>query len=423
MVASTRRSYASANHLQIGPWRFDLGARELRHGEVVRRVSPKAAEVLRLLAEAGGAVVSRHHLLDQAWPGVLVCEEVLTHAIAELRRALEDDRKHPRYIETVHKAGYRLIQDVEVNDSVSAEGRSCVPASGPAHGLSLDAYCALLTGRSRFTRGGRQNMAAAIDAYRAAGEMAPQSALVKADLAAILTFMHLYYDRNAGHMARAAEAAESALRIDPHLTKANAALGLAQGTYGHKTKAVNSFTRALHCRGDEFCAHYLSGRYMFAAGDMRSASALLERASQINPDDFHSLVIAAKAFRQIGDGASAARAVRIAQLRIDQHLQADPDDVRALCGKAFCLVELGDVEGGLEIAAGAAPSTDPLYYYCAAVFARAGEVTHALDALEATVDSGWAHPAWLRADPDLTPLRREGRYRRLEAALGGAPDG
>ncbi len=422
-VDTTGRANAAVTHFEIGPWRFDLNARELRHGETLRRVSPKAAAVLRLLVEAGDAVVSRRDLLDQAWRDVLVCEEVLTHAIAELRRALDDDSKQPRYIETVHKAGYRLTCDVGVNGPAAGEGPFRAPADGPAQGLGLDAYCALLTARTSFTRGGRQNMAAAIEAYDIAADMAPQSALVKADLAAILTFMHLYYDQNAGHMERAAEAADQALRIDPRLTKANAALGLAQSTYGQKTKAMDSFARSLHCRGDEFCAHYLSGRYMFAAGDMRSASVLLEHAAQLNPDDFHSLVIAAKAFQHTGDETSAARAVRVAHSRIDQHLQDDPDDARARCGKAFCLVELGDVEGGLEIAAGAAPSTDPLLYYYTGVFARAGEVTHALDALEASFDGGWAHQAWLRSDPDLAPLRREHRYRRLEAALGGAPDG
>ncbi len=405
-------------HLELGQWRIDLAARELRRGETLRRVSPKAAAVLGILADADGAVVSREDLLDEAWSGVLVCEEVLTHAIAELRRALDDSPKNPVCIETVHKTGYRLLGGVIHDRARAPEAFNSTPIDDRTSDLSLDAYCTVLRGRAMFERGGRQNMMAAIEAYSTAAATAPDSALIQADLAAILTFMHLYYDQNSGHMERAVQTADMALRLDPGLTKGNAALGLAQGTYGQRTKAMDSFARALHCQGDEFCAHYLPGRYMFAYGDMRGAAVLLERAAQLKPDDFHSLVIAAKAFRRIGDNASAARAIRTAHCRIDQYLQADPDDARARCGKAFCLVESGDVEEGLKIATDAVPSTEPLLYYYVGVLARAGEVSSALDALEASLDGGWAHPAWLRSDPDLAPLRSEIRYRRLEAALG-----
>src|SRR5688572_31959403 len=77
--------------LNIEDLAFDPGTRRLcgRSGET--RLSPKAAGVLEALIETPGRVWSRDALLERVWPNVTVGEEVLTHAIAELRRAAGDD--------------------------------------------------------------------------------------------------------------------------------------------------------------------------------------------------------------------------------------------------------------------------------------------------------------------------------------------
>jgi len=104
---------ASAAAFQIGDWSIDPASRRITQGEKTQRISPKSALVLTVLAEAEGEVVSREDLLDRVWPEVTVGEEVLTQAIAELRRAFRDSARAPRYIETVPKAGYRLLAEVQ----------------------------------------------------------------------------------------------------------------------------------------------------------------------------------------------------------------------------------------------------------------------------------------------------------------------
>jgi DNA-binding winged helix-turn-helix (wHTH) protein/Tol biopolymer transport system component len=69
-------------------------------------------QVLVCLAQRPGEVVRREALLAQAWPRRMVNDEVLSRAIAELRTALGDDARGARYIETVPKAGYRLVAPV-----------------------------------------------------------------------------------------------------------------------------------------------------------------------------------------------------------------------------------------------------------------------------------------------------------------------
>ena len=71
-------------------------------------------EVLVCLAQHGGSVVSKDRLIADVWADTpFVGDDVLIRCISELRRALEDDAKAPRVIETIPKKGYRLLVEVE----------------------------------------------------------------------------------------------------------------------------------------------------------------------------------------------------------------------------------------------------------------------------------------------------------------------
>ncbi len=76
-------------------------------------LAPKAMLVLRCLARANGAVVSRQELFDTAWPGCVVSDDALTQRIVEIRRAFNDPARTPGIIETIPKVGFRLIPKVE----------------------------------------------------------------------------------------------------------------------------------------------------------------------------------------------------------------------------------------------------------------------------------------------------------------------
>ena len=93
----------------IGPWVLDAETNIVsRDGRVVR-LEPKVVEVCVCLADRTGEVVRKEELIRAVWPDTFVTDDVLTKAISELRKALEDDAKHPQFIETIPKRGYRLI--------------------------------------------------------------------------------------------------------------------------------------------------------------------------------------------------------------------------------------------------------------------------------------------------------------------------
>jgi DNA-binding winged helix-turn-helix (wHTH) protein len=75
------------------------------------RLSPKAYAFLQYLAERRPAAVSRQEIYDVLWPDVFVSDSNLATIVAELRRALNDDAKEPRYVRTIFGFGYAFAGD------------------------------------------------------------------------------------------------------------------------------------------------------------------------------------------------------------------------------------------------------------------------------------------------------------------------
>lgn len=119
------------SRFQIGDWRADRATNELSRAGRTARIEPKAMEVLMVLAERAGRVVSREELLAAVWPGVVVGDEVLTQSIIKLRRALGDNPRSPSYIETISKRGYRLTAPVLKVEGIAATRDDGGPASPP----------------------------------------------------------------------------------------------------------------------------------------------------------------------------------------------------------------------------------------------------------------------------------------------------
>ncbi|MFT6463149.1 MAG: DNA-binding winged helix-turn-helix (wHTH) protein/tetratricopeptide (TPR) repeat protein [Maricaulis maris] len=96
----------------LGAWRVEPSACEVTGPEGVRELEPKVMDLLCLLAEAKGEVVSRATISARIWPGVTVNEDAMGRCVWKLRRALGDPSRSPRYVGTVPKRGYRLLEPV-----------------------------------------------------------------------------------------------------------------------------------------------------------------------------------------------------------------------------------------------------------------------------------------------------------------------
>jgi DNA-binding winged helix-turn-helix (wHTH) protein/predicted ATPase len=99
-------------HRIFGPFRFDARNAQLWRDKEPITLRPKTFDVLRYLVDHPSELVTKAALLDAVWPKVSVSDSMPATCVAELRRALRDDAKTPRFIETVHRRGYRFIAKV-----------------------------------------------------------------------------------------------------------------------------------------------------------------------------------------------------------------------------------------------------------------------------------------------------------------------
>lgn len=105
------------------PFRLDPANEQLWIGLESLPLTPKAYAVLHFLATHPGRLITKDELLDAVWPETHVTEGVLKVAVAEIRKALNDVSRSPRFIETAHRRGYRFIAEMgsELRATPSAE--------------------------------------------------------------------------------------------------------------------------------------------------------------------------------------------------------------------------------------------------------------------------------------------------------------
>src|SRR5215470_3794308 len=95
--------------LQFGEFALDQRNACVWRGSETLKLKPKAFDVLCYLVEHSGQLVSKDDLWRAVWPDVAVTDGVLAVCLTEIRQALGDNAKAPRFIETVHRRGYRFI--------------------------------------------------------------------------------------------------------------------------------------------------------------------------------------------------------------------------------------------------------------------------------------------------------------------------
>jgi len=130
---------AVGDRFRIGAWLIDRQLLQVSDGRNVTSLEPRAMHVLVYLAQRAPDVVTIDELMDKVWTGTVVTPNAVTRVIAQLRRALRDDAKNPRYIDTISRTGYRLIASIEPvrEDRARARRVWLVAAAVVAAGLAV----------------------------------------------------------------------------------------------------------------------------------------------------------------------------------------------------------------------------------------------------------------------------------------------
>ena len=172
-----------------------------------------------------------------------------------------------------------------------------------------------------------------------------------------------------------------------------------------------------------FEAYFFYGRSCFAQGQFEKAAELFLKASQASPADYQALSLRALCFRAVHRDAEARQAYQQCLRRIENHLQLNPDDVRAVYMKSGSLAGLGEPAQALEWS-DRALSMDPeepsVLYNVACNYSLLNETEKALDCIEKAFDKGFGHREWMEYDPDFTSIKNHPRFKALMRGLATA---
>jgi DNA-binding winged helix-turn-helix (wHTH) protein len=236
--------------IRFGAFEVDLRSRELRKSGVRLKLQHKPFQLLELLLEARGALVTRKEISERLWPGLYVnFERSLNTAVNSLRRILRDSPQSPRFIETRAGLGYRFIASVEVVDPepLPAGGARAIGdvadsilavverriASGaqanrrtPARGLAASqAHEDYLRGRYFYNQMSEDALRRSLALFHSAIEADPDYAPAHAGLAdAYVLYALIGLTAPGDALRRAGESAARALSLDRNLAEAHASV-------------------------------------------------------------------------------------------------------------------------------------------------------------------------------------------------------
>ena len=124
--------------MQIGQTKIDFETHEIDGPAGSYAIEPKVMEVLTVLIDNAGKVVTRERLIDQVWGVGYGGDERLSRAISLLRKALGDTRGKHDFIQTIPKQGYKFTVTLETEDKIAAVKPESAPADPPIDATPTD---------------------------------------------------------------------------------------------------------------------------------------------------------------------------------------------------------------------------------------------------------------------------------------------
>lgn len=126
-----QRSTAPPASLDFGDLKIDLVHRRVRFKGELIELTPQEFSLLYVLAQVGGAALSRSELLQRAWPDAIDNPRTVDTHVLSLRKKVEIDPRQPNLIQTVRNVGYRLNLEV-LNAKPAHQNGHVAPKAAPA---------------------------------------------------------------------------------------------------------------------------------------------------------------------------------------------------------------------------------------------------------------------------------------------------
>jgi DNA-binding winged helix-turn-helix (wHTH) protein len=238
------------------------------------RLEPLLMELLVFLSSRAGQVVPKQDVLDAVWGGRFVSDETVKGSFYQLRKALGDNPRQPRFIETLPKRGYRILVDPQPLEPAPQS-----KASAEAQDLYAKGHAALSE---------QPNPASLKQAklyFERATESDPSNAAAFAGLARTYILMvSLGLGRGGEFLPRAKAAATRANELDGKLAEAHLTLGVVRFVEDHDfASAASEFLLAIQLHPADPLAHAWYARFLSSQGRHDEAVAESRRGLEADP--------------------------------------------------------------------------------------------------------------------------------------------
>lgn len=211
-------------------------------------------------------------------------------------------------------------------------------------------------------------------------------------------------------------ASEKAMALAPDLAGSHLARGFAQMACQSYADAEKAFQKALELDPTQVRIWHWLARTAHHQGHKQKELEYFAKATELDPEDWESPVLALASYKRLGDFDSARHSATVAIARIEQHLEDYPDNPRAHYLGLGALTVLDEHEKAGQWARRAlelGENDAATHYNVACYYSGIGEIDKALDLLENSIQSR----SWIENDADLDPIRNHPRYQAFIETL------
>lgn len=310
---------------QLGEWLVRPQDGSLGGPAGTVRIEPLLMELLVCLCSRAGEVVSKQELIDAVWGGRFISDETVKAGLYQLRKALDDSSRQPRFIETLPKRGYRmLVQPALLSPADKTEAEDLLRKGHE-----------LLSGQPN-----APSLRQARLYFERATQADPASAAALAALAHTY-ILAAYAGLESGKevFPRAQAAAKRAVELDSNLAEAHVALGAIQLVQNFDyPSAEKEFQLAIRLNPEDGLVHRWYAWILSAQGRHAEAIREARRALALDPlslpvrRDLLELLFSARRYdetiaeaQQLFDISPNAPEIRLGMVWVYHFLKRDDD--------------------------------------------------------------------------------------------------
>lgn len=327
--------------------RLDVRERSVTKNGNRIELSPKAFDILQMLVESAGEIVSRDEILGRVWNGSLVEDGNLSVYISKLRKTLGETRNE-RFIETVAGTGYRLLPPIEISTSgqnhIEHTETTKHPGSNGFHGSDTEAIRLFLKGRYFLEKRNPVDVQKAIKFLERSIAYDPLNVHAYADLVKGYRLIHCFDLISSSDALTKINPILSMMKdLGPDLEVTHVTIGEVLAYLRWKfEEAETHFRTALSINPNCLSAYYRIVEFLSYAGRFSEVLTMMPTLTRLDPFSLQTYLRISKSMMMMEKYESAL-------LYLNDSLELEPENLETLAIYGAVLAETGDYSKAIEV--------------------------------------------------------------------------